>query len=91
MRWVARISKPRIGKLPFLETTGALSLSFSKGCEEGDPGGCLGSGFMYENGQGVEQDSERAAEFFSKGCKGGNESYHKLANLSPAGMHVDSV
>jgi TPR repeat protein len=45
---------------------------FRKGCEGADPGGCLGLGFMYEKGQGVEQDTERAADLYQRACEAGN-------------------
>ncbi|GAA7655664.1 hypothetical protein HpMMM60_06880 [Helicobacter pylori] len=32
-------------------------------------GGCGALGMLYEYGQGVEKDSKKAAQFYSKACK----------------------
>ena len=42
-----------------------------KACDSGEARGCLGLGFLYQNGQGVKQNYQKAAELFQKACDGG--------------------
>jgi serine/threonine protein kinase len=41
-------------------------------CTRRDVDSCLQLGFMYESGDGVEDDAQRAAAFFSRACDAGN-------------------
>jgi serine/threonine protein kinase len=41
-------------------------------CTRRDVDSCLQLGFMYESGNGVEDDAPRAATFFSRACDAGN-------------------
>ncbi|MCH4598203.1 sel1 repeat family protein [Helicobacter pylori] len=42
---------------------------FEKACDLNNSGGCGALGMLYEYGQGVEKDSKKAAQFYSKACK----------------------
>lgn len=42
-----------------------------KACDGGDARGCSFLGFLYERGQGVRQDYQKASELFQKACDGG--------------------
>ncbi|GAA6918306.1 tetratricopeptide repeat protein [Helicobacter pylori] len=46
---------------------------FERACELNSGSGCNFLGFLYENGQGVEKDLIKAAYFYSKACKLGNQ------------------
>ncbi|WP_276205254.1 tetratricopeptide repeat protein [Helicobacter pylori] len=41
---------------------------FEKACDLKDGGGCGALGWLYANGQGVEKNSKKAAQFDSKAC-----------------------
>jgi hypothetical protein len=45
---------------------------FSKACDGGNARGCYNLGFMYENGEGVQQDYSKAAELYTKACDDGS-------------------
>ncbi|MCE3046813.1 tetratricopeptide repeat protein [Helicobacter kayseriensis] len=44
---------------------------FKLSCQNGDMVSCLSIGLMYENAEGVEQDSLMAVKFFTIACDGG--------------------
>ncbi|MBM4120864.1 MAG: sel1 repeat family protein [Nitrospira sp.] len=41
-------------------------------CDRGELAGCVNLGWMYDNGNGVKQDSIHAVELFRKACDGGD-------------------
>ncbi|MGB9406319.1 MAG: hypothetical protein WCA89_02220 [Terracidiphilus sp.] len=45
---------------------------FNQACSDGKTNSCYYLGLMYDFGQGVSQDSSRAAVFYSESCKAGN-------------------
>ncbi|WP_147588954.1 tetratricopeptide repeat protein [Helicobacter pylori] len=42
---------------------------FEKACDLNIGRGCNGLGVLYQNGQGVEKDLIKAAQFYSKACE----------------------
>ncbi|GAA7517571.1 hypothetical protein MMM110_02990 [Helicobacter pylori] len=46
---------------------------FEKACDLKYGGGCGALGMLYEYGQGVEKNLTKAAQFYSKACKLGNQ------------------
>ncbi|MFT2658394.1 sel1 repeat family protein [Helicobacter pylori] len=42
---------------------------FEKACDLNNGGGCNGLGALYYNGEVVEKDLIKAAQFYSKACK----------------------
>ncbi|GAA7370258.1 hypothetical protein MM0343_02420 [Helicobacter pylori] len=46
---------------------------FEKVCDLNNGGGCGNLGVLYQNGQGVEKDLTKAAQFYSKACKLGSQ------------------
>ncbi len=46
---------------------------FEKACELKDGGGCGALGHLYDDGKGVEKNSKKAAQFYSKACKLGEQ------------------
>ncbi|GAA8838551.1 hypothetical protein HpRN165_02390 [Helicobacter pylori] len=46
---------------------------FEKACGLNNGGGCGALGVLYEDGQGVEKNLTKAAYFYSKACKLGNQ------------------
>ena len=47
--------------------------SFSKGCDNSDLDACLYLGDSYRLGFGVEKDTEKANQIFSRYCNGGQQ------------------
>jgi hypothetical protein len=45
-------------------------------CDGGEMRGCYDLGIMYEDGDGVPQDSRRAAELYQQACNGGYEAFN---------------
>ena len=45
---------------------------YQKACDSGEAGDCNNLGVLYENGQGVRQNYQKAAQLYQKGCDGGN-------------------
>ena len=41
---------------------------YQKACDSGDAFGCSNLGFLYKNGQGVNQDYQKAAQLYQKAC-----------------------
>ncbi|GAA7783949.1 hypothetical protein HpMS113_07460 [Helicobacter pylori] len=46
---------------------------YSRACELKDGWGCSFLGVLYYNGDGVKQDSKKAAALFEKACKLGDQ------------------
>ncbi|GAA7074629.1 tetratricopeptide repeat protein [Helicobacter pylori] len=46
---------------------------FEKACNLNYGGGCGNLGVLCQNGQGVEKDLTKAAQFYSKACKLGDQ------------------
>ncbi len=46
---------------------------FERACDLNNGGGCSNLGVLYQNGQGVEKDLIKAAYFYSKACKLGDQ------------------
>ncbi|GAA8267318.1 hypothetical protein HpNP113_01140 [Helicobacter pylori] len=46
---------------------------FEKACDLKYGGGCGALGMLYEYGQGVEKNLTKAAQFYSKACKLGDQ------------------
>ncbi len=45
---------------------------FEKACDLNNGGGCSNLGVLYQNGEGVEKNLIKAAQFYSKACKLGD-------------------
>lgn len=43
-----------------------------KACKQGDSYGCLALGFLYQKGLGVEQNYQKAVEYYKKACNKNN-------------------
>ncbi len=62
---------------------------YEKGCELGDPHGCLELGVMYMYGRGVEEDHSLAQQLFEGACdEGASNACHYLGNYHERGEHV---
>lgn len=48
------------------------AIFYKKGCDVGHGLGCTNLGFLYENGDGVEEDKAKARTLYQKGCENGN-------------------
>jgi hypothetical protein len=68
---------------------------FNQACSGGKTDSCYRLGLMYDFGQGVTQDSSRAAAFYSKSCNAGIGAacYHlsMLQQYQPGGAVCNSV
>jgi TPR repeat protein len=68
---------------------------FNQACSGGKMNSCYYLGLMYDFGQGVMQDSSRAAAFYTKACNAGNRAacYHRamLPQFVPGGCNTGAV
>jgi serine/threonine protein kinase len=64
----------------FLEAARA----FEKACEAGNGRGCYNLGRLYEKGQGVERDSEKARSYYRQACEKGYQRGCRKQGLSRA-------
>jgi TPR repeat protein len=67
---------------------GASSPPIAAGsCDEGNAAACTRLGVRYNTGQGVEKDVATAAEFYEKGCNGGDaQGCNNLGSLHEFGL-----
>ena len=65
-----------------------------RGCDGGSAGACTNLGLLYERGDGVEKDQQRAGQWYQKGCEG-NDSWGcddlALMYRDGRGVEVDVV
>ena len=65
--------------LLLIGTLGVVDIAFAmtpeelnKQCQKGNAPACVLLGIMYDNGEGVKQDSFKAAELYRQACDGKN-------------------
>ena len=62
---------------------------YQKACDSGEARGCFTLGFLYTEGQGVNQDYQKAAQLYQKACDSGNAGgCFKLGYLYKNGQGV---
>ena len=62
---------------------------WQKACDSGEAKGCSRLGFLYQDGQGVNQDYQKAAQLYQKACDSGEANgYFNLGALYGNGLGV---